>query len=196
METNSNVENSTMKARKGMATKAKKSIKKRTSQKSEVGARGVRFVGAKPHSITPFLMFHSNPEEAARFYTSIFKNSKILRSNSMQADFILNGQRFFSYNGGPEFSFNWGVSFMINVETQKEVDYYWNALSADGGEESMCGWVKDKFGLFWQVTPNILLNLISHQDKGIAERAQQAMLKMKKINIAELKSAAAKKNPT
>ena len=110
----------------------------------------------------------------------------------MQADFILNGQRFFSYNVGDheQFKFTWGVSFMINVDTQKEVDYYWKALTADGGEESMCGWVKDKFGLSWQVTPNILLKLVSHKDKGIAERAQQAMLKMKKIDIAALKAAA------
>lgn len=169
----------------------KKTIKKKTS-KSKVGARGVQFVGAKAHQITPFIMYNANPEEVAKFYVKIFKNSKILRSNPMQADFILNGQRFFSYNVGdhPEFKFTWGVSFMINVDTQKEVDYYWKALTADGGEESMCGWVKDKFGLSWQITPNILLQLVSHKDKGIAERAQQAMLKMKKIDIAALKAAA------
>ncbi len=166
--------------------------KKRVPPKAKGGVRGLRYVGAKAHSITPFLMFNANPEEAAKFYVKIFKNAKILSSNPMQADFILNGQRFFSYNGGdhPNFKFNWGVSFMVSVETQKEVDYYWNALTADGGEESMCGWVKDKFGLSWQVTPNILLQLISHKDKGVADRAQQAMLKMKKIDIAALKAAA------
>lgn len=179
-----------------MATKKKavKAQKKKTTT-PKGGATGLKYVGAKAHQITPFLMFNANPEEAAKFYSKIFKNSKILSSSPMQADFVLNGQRFFSYNGGdhPNFKFNWGVSFMISVETQKEVDYYWNALTADGGEESMCGWVKDKFGLSWQVTPNILLQLISHQDKSIADRAQAAMLKMKKIDIAALKAAAAAK---
>ncbi len=176
-----------------MATKKTKAKpkKKATAPKSKMGVRGLQYGGAKAHSITPFLMFNANPEEAAKFYAKIFKNAKILSANPMQADFILNGQRFFSYKGGdhPNFKFNWGVSFMINVDTQKEVDYYWNALTADGGEESMCGWVNDKFGLSWQVTPNILLQLISSKDKGIADRAQQAMLKMKKIDIAALKAA-------
>ena len=172
-------------------TKAKPK-KKAGVPKSKKGAVNVQYTGAKAHSITPFIMYNANPEEVAKFYVKIFKNSKILRANPMQADFILNGQRFFSYNVGDhaEFKFTWGVSFMINVDTQKEVDYYWNALTADGGEESMCGWVKDKFGLSWQITPNILLQLVSHKDKGIAERAQQAMLKMKKIDIAALKAAA------
>lgn len=179
-----------------MATKKTKAKpKKKTGAKSKTSAVGVQYVGAKAHSITPFIMYNANPEEVAKFYVKIFKNSKILRSNPMQADFILNGQRFFSYNVGDhaQFKFTWGVSFMVNVETQKEVDYYWNALTADGGEESMCGWVKDKFGLSWQVTPNILLKLISHKDKAIADRVQQAMLKMRKIDIATLKAAAALK---
>jgi len=171
---------------------ATKKSAKASAAKSKAGSMPVRYIGAKAHSITPFLMFNANPEEAAKFYVKIFKNSKILSSNSMQADFVLNGQRFFSYNGGdhPNFKFNWGVSFMINVETQKEVDYYWNALKADGGKESMCGWVQDKYGLSWQVTPNILLQLVSHKDRGIADRVQQAMLKMQKIDIAALKAAA------
>jgi len=156
--------------------------------------KGLNYSGAKAHSITPFLMYNANPEEAAKFYLSIFKKkSKILSSSPMQADFILNGQRFFSYNGGdhPNFKFNWGVSFMISVETQKEVDYYWKALTADGGKESMCGWVQDKFGLSWQVTPNILLKLISDKDRVKADRVTQVMLKMGKIDIAALKAAAA-----
>ena len=177
-----------------MATKKTKAKpkKKATTAKSKAGSVRVQYVGAKAHSITPFIMYNANPEEVAKFYVKIFKNSKILRANPMQADFVLNGQRFFSYNVGDHeaFKFTWGVSFMINVDTQKEVDYYWNALTADGGEESMCGWVKDKFGLSWQVTPNILLQLVSHKDKAIADRAQQAMLKMKKIDIAALKAAA------
>lgn len=178
-----------------MATKKKaapKPKRKKPAPKSKAGAVDVQYTGAKAHSITPFIMYNANPEEVAKFYVKIFKNSKILRANAMQADFILNGQRFFSYNVGDhaEFKFTWGVSFMVSVETQKEVDYYWKALTADGGEESMCGWVKDKFGLSWQVTPNILLKLVSHKDKGVAERAQAAMMKMKKIDIAALKAAA------
>ena len=180
-----------------MATKKKagKVKKKAAAPKSKTGAVRVQYTGAKAHSITPFIMYNASPEEVAKFYVKIFKNSKILRANSMQADFILNGQRFFTYNVGDheQFKFTWGVSFMINVDTQKEVDYYWKALTADGGEESMCGWVKDKFGLSWQVTPNILLQLVSHKDKAIAERAQQAMLKMRKIDIAALKAAAGSK---
>jgi len=170
----------------------RKPNKKVTETKTKASVVNVQYTGAKAHSITPFIMYNANPEEVAKFYVKIFKNSKILRANSMQADFILNGQRFFSYNVGDheQFKFTWGVSFMINVDTQKEVDYYWNALIADGGEESMCGWLKDKYGLSWQVTPNILLQLISHKDKAIADRAQQAMLKMKKIDIAALKTAA------
>ncbi|WP_420870525.1 VOC family protein [Leptospira adleri] len=161
-------------------------------KKSKPAASQLQMKGAKAHSITPFLMFNANPEEAAKFYVSIFKKkSKILSANPMQAEFILNGQRFFSYNGGPEFVFNWGVSFMINVETQKEVDYYWEKLLAGGGKESMCGWVQDKFGVWWQVIPNILLKLRSDKDTAKAERVTQAMLKMGKIDIAALKKAAA-----
>ncbi|WP_036097046.1 VOC family protein [Leptospira weilii] len=166
------------------------SKKKSSPKNSKSDGTKIKFVGAPSHSITPFLMFNANTEEAAKFYVSIFKKSKILRANSMQADFILNGQKFFAYNGGPEFQFSWGVSFMISVETQKEVDYYWNALLADGGKEHMCGWLQDKFGMWWQVTPKILLQLISHKDRAKAERATQAMLKMQKIDIAALKAAA------
>ena len=149
-----------------MATKKKaaKPKKKATPAKSKTSAVPLNYGGAKAHSITPFIMYNANPEEVAKFYVKIFKNSKILRSSPMQADFILNGQRFFSYNVGDheQFKFTWGVSFMINVDTQKEVDYYWKALTADGGKESQCGWLQDKYGLSWQVTPNILLKLISN----------------------------------
>ncbi|PJZ46863.1 VOC family protein [Leptospira brenneri] len=141
------------------------------------------------HSITPFLMFNANIEEVAKFYVSIFKKSKIITASPMQGQFILNGQKFSAYNGGPEFQFTWGVSFMISVDTQKEVDYYWNGLLANGGKELMCGWVQDQFGMFWQVTPKILLELISHKDPEKAKRATDAMLKMKKIDIATLKEA-------
>ncbi|MBL8018957.1 MAG: VOC family protein [Leptospirales bacterium] len=167
-----------------------KTKKKATSPRNKGTGTSLKYTGSPSHTITPFLMFNANPEEAAKFYVSIFKKSKILSSTSMQADFVLNGQKFHSYNGGPQFQFNWGVSFMISVETQKEVDYYWNALLAGGGKELMCGWVQDKFGLCWQVTPKILLQLISHKDRAKADRATQAMLKMSKIDIAALKAAA------
>ncbi|MCB1191971.1 MAG: VOC family protein [Leptospiraceae bacterium] len=107
-----------------------KSKKKSNPTKPKSDGTKVKFVGAPSHSITPFLMFNANLEEVAKFYKSIFKKSKIITANPMQATFILNGQKFFAYNGGPEFQFSWGVSFMISVETQKEVDYYTNALLA------------------------------------------------------------------
>ena len=163
--------------------------KKKTQAKPKSKAVKLNYVVSPSHSITPFLMFNANIEEVAKFYTSIFKKSKIITANPMQAQFILNGLKFSAYNGGPEFKFSWGVSFMISVDTQKEVDYYWNALLADGGKESMCGWLQDKYGMFWQVTPKILLELISHKDPAKAERATQAMLKMQKIDIAKLKEA-------
>ncbi|TGN18749.1 VOC family protein [Leptospira idonii] len=170
-----------------MAAPKKKSSVKKTKSKT----KKIKISSSPTHSITPFLMFNANTDEAAKFYVSIFKKSKILVSNSMRTDFILNGQKFSSYNGGPEFQFSWGVSFMISVETQKEVDYYWNALLAGGGKEAMCGWLQDKYGMWWQVTPKILLQLISHKDPEKAERATQAMLKMQKIDIAALKAAVA-----
>lgn len=166
-----------------------KSKKKKTLAKLKSKETKIKFVGSSSHSITPFLMFNANMEEVAKFYVSIFRKSQILIANPMQADFILNGQKFFAYNGGPEFQFSWGVSFMISVETQKEVDYYWNALLAGGGKESMCGWLQDKYGMWWQVTPKILLQFISHKDPEKAKRATDAMLKMRKIDIATLKAA-------
>lgn len=176
-----------------MATSARPKKKISPAKVKSSGQRSapkkVAIVGAPSHTITPFLMFNANPEEVAKFYVSIFKKSKILTANPMSATFILNGQKFFAYNGGPEFKFSWGVSFMISVETQKEVDYYWNALLAGGGKESMCGWLADKYGMWWQVTPNILLKLVSDKDPATAERARQAMFKMQKIDIAALKAA-------
>lgn len=168
----------------------KESAKKGSSAKSERDNVKIEFRNAPVHSITPFLMFNANTEEAAKFYVSIFRNSKIIKADSMQAEFILNGQKFFAYNGGPGFEFSWGVSFMISVETQEEVDYYWNALLADGGKESMCGWLQDRFGMWWQVTPKILLELIFHKDPEKAKRSTEAMMKMHKINISALRTAA------
>lgn len=169
----------------------KKSKKKTSQAKPKSSGLKIEYVSTPPHSITPFLMFNANTEEVAKFYASIFKKSKILIANSMRAEFILNGQKFFAYNGGPNFQFSWGVSFMISVDTQKEIDYYWNALLAGGGKEIMCGWVQDKYGMWWQVTPKILLKLVSHKNKEKAGLATQAMLKMQKINIAALKAAVA-----
>ncbi|MCW7461083.1 VOC family protein [Leptospira limi] len=162
--------------------------KKKQLTKTKTAKVQIKVSPAKTNPITPFLMFNANLEEVTKFYSGIFKQSKIISVNPMQAEFILNGQKFSAYNGGPEFKFSWGVSFMIHVENQKEVDHYWNELSK-GGKELMCGWVEDKFGMLWQITPNILLELISHKDPNKREKATQAMLKMQKIDIAKLKES-------
>ena len=157
--------------------------------------------------ITPFLWFEGEAENAAKFYTSIFKNSKIGRilrysrevaevSESGQAigsvltiEFEIDGQEFVALNGGPQFQFNESVSFVVNCETQKEVDYYWEKLIAGGGQESACGWLKDKFGVSWQITPTILIDMLHDKDAEKAGRVMHAMLQMKKIDIAKLKAA-------
>ena len=155
--------------------------------------------------ITPFLWFDDQAEEAVKFYTSIFKNSKTGRilqygaeaakasgrpaGSVLTIEFEIEGQRFVALNGGPDFKFNESVSFVINCETQKEVDYFWEKLTADGGEESACGWLKDKFGLSWQVTPTVLIEMLHDKDPKKAERVMHAMLQMKKIDINKLKAA-------
>jgi len=155
--------------------------------------------------ITPFLWFDDQAEEAVKFYTSIFKDSKtgrILRYDDEAAkasgrpvgsvltiEFELEGQKFVALNGGPEFKFNESVSFVVNCETQQEVDYYWQKLIADGGQESACGWLKDKFGLSWQVTPAVLIDMLHDKDSAKAERVMKAMLQMQKIDIDKLKAA-------
>jgi predicted 3-demethylubiquinone-9 3-methyltransferase (glyoxalase superfamily) len=145
--------------------------------------------------ITPFLWFDTNAEQAADFYVSIFKNSRRLDlhhntpatpnppSPVLTVNFELDGQKFTALNGGPLFKFNEATSFVVRCDTQAEVDYYWSALSA-GGSESQCGWLKDKFGLSWQIVPATLPDLIKHP------KAMQAMLKMHKLDIAELERAA------
>jgi predicted 3-demethylubiquinone-9 3-methyltransferase (glyoxalase superfamily) len=150
--------------------------------------------------ITPFLWFDSNAEEAVNFYTSLFKNSKILgttrygeagpgpKGSLMTAEFELNGQRFVALNGGPHFKFNEAISFVVNCENQKEVDEYWEKLSA-GGQKSQCGWLKDKFGLSWQVVPTILPELLQDKDPEKSQRVMKAMLQMTKIDIKTLKDA-------
>jgi predicted 3-demethylubiquinone-9 3-methyltransferase (glyoxalase superfamily) len=140
-------------------------------------------------SITPFLWFDNNVPEAVAFYKSVFPNAKVETVNDFMATFELEGQRFNALNGGPKYKFNEAVSFFISVETQEEVDYFWNRLTADGGEESRCGWLKDKFGLSWQVVPKALGRYLSDPDRQKADRAMQAMMKMQKIVIADLDKA-------
>ena len=142
--------------------------------------------------ITPFLWFDGRAEEAAKFYTSIFKNSKILSVSPMSAIFKLAGQKFFALNGGPQFKFTEAISFFVNCDTQKEIDYFWNKLSA-GGEKSRCGWLKDKFGVSWQIVPPILGDYLNDEDSEKAQRVMQAMLKMDKLDIKKLKQAYSKK---
>jgi predicted 3-demethylubiquinone-9 3-methyltransferase (glyoxalase superfamily) len=145
--------------------------------------------------ITTFLWFDSKAEDAMKFYTSIFKNSKIVSTSPgpggsiMTGTFILDGQEFIALNGGPMFKFTEAISLFVRCETQEEIDEKWKELTADGGQESMCGWLKDKFGLSWQIIPSILGQLISDKDPEKAGRAMQAMMKMKKIDIAALKRA-------
>ncbi len=150
--------------------------------------------------ITPFLWFDNNAEEAMNFYVSIFKNSKIKKvtrygeagpgpaGTVMTAEFELDGQEFVGLNGGPRFKFTEAVSFVVNCETQDEVDHYWERLS-EGGEKSRCGWLKDKFGLSWQVVPSLLAELMDDEDPAKAQRVMQAMLKMDKIDIEPLQRA-------
>jgi predicted 3-demethylubiquinone-9 3-methyltransferase (glyoxalase superfamily) len=150
--------------------------------------------------ITTFLWFDNNAEEAANFYVSIFKNSKILnvarygdagpgpKNTVMTVNFELNGQEYIALNGGPRFRFTEAISFVVNCETQEEVDYFWSRLS-EGGEESRCGWVKDKFGLWWQVVPTELGKLMSDPDPQKAQRVMAAMLQMGKIDIEALQRA-------
>jgi predicted 3-demethylubiquinone-9 3-methyltransferase (glyoxalase superfamily) len=151
-------------------------------------------------TITPFLWFDNNAEEAMNFYLSVFKNSEALdvtrygeagpgpEGTVMTATFRLDGQQFIALNGGPQFKFTEAVSFSINCETQQEVDYYWDKLT-EGGEPGPCGWLKDKFGLSWQVNPSILGKLLQDEDRVRANRVMQAMLQMSKIDIAKLQEA-------
>lgn len=139
--------------------------------------------------ITPFLWYDNMAMEAAEFYCSVFDNAKITMRSPMIVEFELEDMKFIALNGGPQFQFTEAVSFFVTCESQEEVDYYWNMLTADGGEESMCGWLKDKFGLSWQIIPETLMRLMSDLDREKAERVQHAMLKMRKIIIADLEQA-------
>lgn len=144
--------------------------------------------------ITTFLMFKDRAEEAMKFYCSVFKRSRILSrmkqgGKVMGGAFKLLGQTFMCYEGGPHFAFTEGMSLMVSCKTQKEVDYYWNKLTSGGGKESMCGWLTDKFGVSWQIIPDALLKCIGDKDAAKAKRAVEAMLKMRKIDIAAIKAA-------
>jgi predicted 3-demethylubiquinone-9 3-methyltransferase (glyoxalase superfamily) len=138
--------------------------------------------------ITPFLWFDNQAEQAAKFYCSIFKNSKIVNSSPMIVTFELEGQKFMALNGGPQFKFTEAISFFVDCETQEEVNYYWEKLS-EGGNESQCGWLKDKFGMSWQIIPSILGKLMGDPDHVKSQRVMNAMLQMRKIDIAKLKEA-------
>jgi predicted 3-demethylubiquinone-9 3-methyltransferase (glyoxalase superfamily) len=143
--------------------------------------------------ITPFLWFDNNVEEAANFYTSLFKNSKVLIVNRvggkvMTVSFELEGQKFIGLNGGPHYHFTEAFSMFVSVETQEEVDHLWNNLT-EGGSENRCGWLKDKYGLSWQIIPNALTELMSDRDPEKSTAVFQAMMKMNKIVIADLKQA-------
>jgi predicted 3-demethylubiquinone-9 3-methyltransferase (glyoxalase superfamily) len=153
------------------------------------------------HTITPFLWFDSQAEEAARLYTSVFPRSRITRiarygegapqpaGSAMTVGFELDGLPFTALNGGPHFTFSEAISFVVHCANQAEVDRYWDALIAGGGEPSMCGWLKDGFGLSWQVTPRRLLEMTASDDRAAAERATKAMLEMTRIDIAQLEEA-------
>ncbi|HQV70664.1 MAG TPA: VOC family protein [Thermoflexales bacterium] len=145
-------------------------------------------------TITPCLWFDNNLEEAMNFYLSVFKNGKILNVSRngdqvFTAEFELNGQRLMGLNGGPIFKFTEAISLFVSVKTQAEVDELWQKLTADGGEESQCGWLKDKFGLSWQIVPEALGRLLNNPDPVKAGRAMQAMLQMRKLDIAALEKA-------
>lgn len=151
--------------------------------------------------ITPFLWFDTQAEEAAQFYTSIFKNSRILEASRygdagpgpkgsvMVIKFQIAGQEVTALNGGPRFKFSEAFSFVVSCDNQKEIDEYWTKLTAGGGQESMCGWLKDKFGFSWQIVPANMGKLMSPQDPKKADRVMQALLQMRKLDIATLERA-------
>jgi predicted 3-demethylubiquinone-9 3-methyltransferase (glyoxalase superfamily) len=153
--------------------------------------------------ISPFLWYDHQAEDAATLYTTVFPNSKVTRvqrygpagpgpeGSVMVVQFELDGQEFTALNGGPaDHHFNESVSFVVDCRDQAEVDHYWDALTADGGEPGPCGWLKDRYGLSWQIVPRALNELLADPDPARADRAMQAMLKMTKLNVAELQAAA------
>ena len=153
-----------------------------------------------PQKITTFLWFDGNAEEAVKFYTSVFKNSKINhtvhygdtgpgpKGSVMIIDFELDGEHFTALNGGPEFKFTEAISLVVHCQTQEEVDYYWEKLS-EGGQKIECGWLKDKFGLAWQIVPDVFFEFLRDSDEQKKDRAMRAMMKMKKLDIQQLQQA-------
>jgi predicted 3-demethylubiquinone-9 3-methyltransferase (glyoxalase superfamily) len=144
--------------------------------------------------ITPFLWFDSQAEDAMDLYTSIFKKSRVIKVNRaqgkvMSVQFELEGQEFMALNAGPQYKFNEAVSFFVGCETQQEIDELWTKLTADGGAPSRCGWLKDKFGLSWQIIPNSLGRMLSDKDPAKAGRTMNAMLQMDKIDLKRLQQA-------
>ncbi len=152
--------------------------------------------------ITPFLWFNDNAEEAMNFYVSVFRNSKVRgvtrygdagpgpKGSVMTANFGLDGQEFVALNGGPQFTFTEAVSFVVHCDSQQEVDYYWDTLTSDGGRPSQCGWLKDKYGLSWQIVPDAMIALLQQKDPKKAQRVMQALMQMTKIDLARLRQAA------
>lgn len=175
----------------------------RAKNETKTTAKSGRQVSSM-QTITPFLWFDNQAEEAANLYSSVFKNSKIVtvarygeegakvsgrpKGTAMTVVFELDGQRFIALNGGPHFKFTEAISFVINCKTQEEVDYYWGKLTV-GGEESQCGWLKDRYGLSWQVVPTALGEMLQDKDPKKSERVMKAMLQMKKIDIQGLRQA-------
>lgn len=152
--------------------------------------------------ITTFLWFDNNAEEAANFYVSVFKNSGVLNTTHygdsgagpkgkvMTVDFELDGERFTALNGGPNFKFTEAISLVVNCESQQEIDYFWEKLSAGGGQTVECGWLKDKYGLSWQIVPTILWKLFEGGDQAKTDRIMKAVMTMKKLDLEALKKAA------
>jgi len=155
----------------------------------------------RPQRITTFLWFDKVAEEAANFYVSVFKNSRIVRTSRytetgpgpkdsvMTIDFELDGVTYTGLNGGPDFKFNEAISLVVHCNNQEEIDYYWEKLSA-GGQTIECGWLKDKFGVAWQIVPDILLDLINDSDRAKVDRVMKAMMKMKKLDVKKIEEAA------
>lgn len=156
----------------------------------------------RKQKITTFLWFDNNAEEAVNFYISVFKNSRILETTRytsagsgpagtvMTIAFELDGQQFTALNGGPQFKFTEAISLVVNCQSQEEVDYFWNKLTEDGGEQGRCGWLKDKYGLSWQIVPDVLMKLLKETDDSKVARVVKALMQMKKLDIKKLEEAA------
>lgn len=164
---------------------AKKTRSKKPASRSSNASTGA----VKVNGVSPFLWFNKGAEDAARFYVTLIKGSRIVKTNPMGCTFLLGGQRFEALNGGPHYQLTPAFSIYVSVNTQDEVDALWSKLTADGGQESMCGWLVDRFGVSWQIIPRRLEQLLFHKDRAKAQRATDAMLKMQKIIISDLESA-------